>query len=87
MLETVKLALKYRTDLFDTELETYIDSCKSDLVFGGMSEKKWQEDDNAIVSVVVAYCKWFTNYQGQGDRWEKIYKSLKTSIVLNKGYH
>ena len=87
MLEIVKLALKYRTDLFDTELETYIDSCKKDLCFGGMNEEKWKDDDNAIVSVVVAYCKWFMNYQGQGERWEKIYKSLKTSIVLNKGYH
>ena len=87
MLETVKLALRWRTGAFDTELQTYIDSCKNDLMFGGMNKEKWKESDNTIVSVVVAYCKWFTNYQGQGDRWEKIYKSLKTSLVLNKEYH
>lgn len=87
MLDTIKLALRYRTDAFDTELNIYINSCKNDLTLGGVNRDKLLDDDESYISVVIAYCKWQTNFQGEGERWGKIYMSLKTSLVLNCNYH
>ena len=87
MLDTVKLACRYRTATFDTEIEMYIKSCKNDLILGGVNEKKITDEDESIQTTVIAYCKWQLNFQGQGERWEKIYKNLKTSLVLDSRYH
>ena len=86
MLENVKLALRYRSSAFDAELNIYINSCKADLILGGVNEEKITDTDDSVISTVIAYCKWQLNFQEQGDRWDKIYKSLKTSLVLDSRY-
>ena len=87
MLDTIKLALRYRTDIFDDEINVYIQSCKNDLILGGVAEEKMVDADDSIQATAIAYCKWQLNFQGQGEKWEKIYKSLRTSIVLDSRYH
>ncbi len=87
MLETIKLALRYRTTTFDDEIYVYIQSCKNDLILGGVNTDKIVDADESIQATVIAYCKWQLNFQGQSERWEKIYKNLKTSLVLDSRYH
>ena len=86
MLEIVKLALRYNSNYFDTELQAYINACKNDLILGGFDESKYIDTDDSLKSTVIAYCKWQTNFQGQGDRWGRIYTSMKMSLVLNNKY-
>lgn len=87
MLEIVKLALGRRSDTFDAEINTYICACRNDLIHSGVNEDKLKEDDESYRNVVISYCKWFTNFQGEGMRWENIYKSLRASMVLDNRYH
>ena len=87
MLEKIKLALRYRTSVFDNEINLYIKSCKNDLILGGVNEEKFDDTDESIQNTVISFCKWQLNFQGQGERWEKIYKNLKTSLVLDSRYH
>ena len=87
MLEKIKLACRYRTATFDEEIKMYIKSCKNDLILGGVQETKIVDTDESIQTTVIAYCKWQLNFQGQGERWEKIYKNLKTSLALDSRYN
>lgn len=87
MLETIKLACRYRTATFDDEIKIYINSCKNDLILGGVQEDNITDDDDSIKTTVIAYCKWQLNFQGQGEKWEKIYKNLKASLVLDSRYN
>ena len=86
MLEIIKLALRYRTDTFDDEINVYIKSCKNDLILGGVNALKIVDVDESIQATVIAYCKWQLNFQGQSEKWEKIYLNLKTSLVLDSRY-
>ena len=87
MLEKIKLACRYRTATFDDEINLYIQSCKNDLILGGVNAEKIVDTDESIITTAIAYCKWQLNFQGQGERWEKIYKNLKTSLALDSRFH
>lgn len=87
MLEQIKLALRIKSDVFDTELNLYINSCKNDLILGGANGEKLLVEDDSFIATVIAYCKWQLNFQSEGERWGKIYQTLKTSLVLDSRYH
>ena len=64
MLEKVKLALRYKNNLFDEEIKMYIEACKNNLALSGIyKERITVEDDKSIINVVVCYCKWQLNFQ------------------------
>lgn len=86
MLEEIKLALRYKNSLFDEEIKLYIEACKKNLLLAGINEEKLDDADGNITNTVIAYVKWFLNFQGQGEKWEKIYKDLKLSLVLDSRY-
>ena len=83
MLETVKLALRYRTSVFDSEIQTYINACLNDLKAVDVST---DNEDETITSTCISYCKWQLNFQDKGETWEKIYKNQKTALVLDSRY-
>lgn len=87
MLDQVKLALRYRNKLFDSEIQMYIEACKNNLKLAGIDEEKIVESDDSIVNAVTCYCKWQLNFQNNGAEWEKIYKDLKTSLALDTNYN
>ena len=87
MLEKVKLALRYRNSLFDHEINMYISACKREMKQAGIDENKMADADDSIVNAVVCYCKWQLNFQGKGDKWERIYKGMKTSLALDVNYN
>ncbi len=87
MLDKVKLAIRYKNEIFDDEIKMYIEACKSKLVSAGVNIDKITDNDNGILNTVIAYVKWQLNFQGRGIEWEKIYKDLKLSLVLDSNYH
>lgn len=86
MLDDVKLAIRYKTNLFDDEINLYISSCKKNLILAGINADKIIDTDESIINTVIAYIKWQLNYQGRGKDWEKIYKDLKLSLTLDSNY-
>ena len=87
MLEKVKLALRYKNNLFDEEIKMYIEACKNNLALSGIYKERITVDDDSAVNVVICYCKWQLNFQGQGEKWEKVYKDLKTALALDMNYN
>lgn len=87
MLEKVKLAIRYKNEIFDKEIKLYIEACKKNLVLAGIKREKIIETDESILNAVIAYVKWQFNFQGRGIEWEKIYKDLKLSLALDSNYH
>lgn len=86
MLDIIKLALRLSNDLFDEEIKMYVQSCKNDLVLGGVNKDKLDDTDQSLQAVVIAYVKHMMNYQGDGEKWQKIYVNMKTSLALNSDY-
>lgn len=86
MLEKIKLALRYKNNLFDNEITMYINACRNNLVLAGISKDKIIDTDDTILNVIVCYCKWQLNFQGNGEKWEKVYKDLKTALALDANY-
>ena len=86
MLEKIKLALRFKNDIFNDEITMYKVACKKDLIHAGVNEDKYSEEDETIINTTIAYCKWMLNFQNQGDRWKDIYLSLKTSLALDSKY-
>lgn len=86
MLEKVKLALRLKNNLFDDEINLYIDACKSNLTLGGINPEKYVATDNGLMNAVICYVKWQMNFQGKAEQWEKIYKDLRLSLVLDSRY-
>ena len=86
MLEKVKLAIRYRNNLFDDEINMYIKSCKNNLILAGINADKIIDTDESILNTVISYVKWQLNFQGRGVEWERIYKDLKLSLCLDSNY-
>lgn len=86
MLEKVKLAIRYRNNLFDEEINMYIEACKNNLILAGINADKIIETDKSILNTVISYVKWQLNFQGRGVEWERIYKDLKLSLCLDSKY-
>lgn len=87
MLEQIKLAIRYKNEIFDKEIKLYIEACKKNLILAGIRSDKIVETDESILNAVIAYVKWQLNFQGKGTEWEKIYKDLRLSLTLDSNYH
>lgn len=57
MLEDIKKIGGINTNDFDSIIETYIESAKSDLVMSGIAKSKVKDYDPLIYSAIVSYVK------------------------------
>lgn len=87
MLEQVKLALRYKTNFFDDEINMYIKACMNDMKLAGVDENKMTDENESIMNAIISYCKWQLNFQNRGEKWEEIYKGLKTALALDMNYN
>lgn len=85
MLELIKLALRYKTDAFDNEIAMYVHTVNKALNRIGVDVENY-EDDDAIASLYIAYCKSQLNFQGEGERWRSIYHDMLVSFSTNLNY-
>lgn len=84
MLEKVKLALRIKSQAFDSEIEDLIDAALADLGLAGVS--KQTEDDPLIVRAVITYCR--ANF-GEPDDYERMkesYDEQKAQLSMATGY-
>lgn len=85
-LEKIKLALRYRNDMFDTEISGLTEACKADLTRLGVKKELLNADDPTIVHIVTCYVKWQLNFQGEGEKWGHLYRELRQDITLDRDY-
>ena len=90
MLDHVKIALRVKTNMFDDEIQGYIDDCLLELAGFGIYHKeehlKMGVYDKQIQNAVVFYCKWKFGNNPDAERWEAIYHDKVTKLQCMTGY-
>lgn len=84
MIEKVKLALRIKTDAFDSEIQDLIDAALDDLGLAGVVSA--DDTDPLIIRAVITYCK--ANF-GTPDEYERLktsYDEQKAQLMMATGY-
>ena len=84
MIEKVKLALRIKTDAFDSEIQDLIDGALADLGLAGVASA--DDTDPLIIRAVITYCK--ANF-GAPDEYERLktsYDEQKAQLMMATGY-
>ena len=81
MFDYVKMALRVKTNAFDTEIQGLIDACEADLKLVGI--RLLTVDAALLKRAVVLYCKAHFGFDIEnGERYMKAYDMLKMSLEL-----
>lgn len=86
MLEKVKLALRIKSQAFDSEIEDLIAAALADLGLAGVMAAQELEADPLITRAVVTYCR--VNF-GEPDDYERMkesYDEQKAQLSMATGY-
>ena len=84
MLEIVKVALRIKTDAYDTELNSLIESAKLDLGIAGVVLP--EELDAICQQAVITYCKANFGLVEDYDRLKRSYDEQKAQLSNATGY-
>jgi|SRR5690554_6830989 len=90
ILEVVKksLLIPLEESYADSELESYISSCKEFLVSSGIKQELVNnETDPIVMSLIIIYCKTFFGFKGDGSVKElpKSFNMLHNQLAITKG--
>jgi len=83
MLEKVKMALRMKTDAYDSELTDLIDAAYLDMGIAGVVVP---EADAIITKAVVTYCKMSFGTPADYDRLKLSYDEQKAQLSNATGY-
>lgn len=86
MLGKVKLALRIKSNILDSEIDDLIEACKIDLSISGV--KKIEESDPIIARAIILYCK--ANFgldNKESEKYQNSYNLLKQSLSLCGDYN
>ena len=86
MLESIKLALRINSSVFDTEINDLIESAKLDMKISGIV--KINETDPLIQQAIKIYCK--ANFgvdNKDSEKYQKSYDMLKQHLALCGDYN
>lgn len=83
MLAKVKLALRITTTDFDSEIQSLINDCLSELASMGVAVV---DTDPQIVTAVIAYVKWQFGENEDSDKWRSIYDRKLAQFKMTTGY-
>lgn len=87
LVDTVRQALRIKSEAFDGEITTLLEACKIDLAMAGVA--RVSEDDPSFTAACIQYCK--ANF-GQDtevntrERWGRCYQTLRDSMAVSKEY-
>lgn len=84
MLEKVKLALRIKTNAFDSELNDYIAAAKMDMGIAGVVIPA--EIDELVTKAIITYCKMSFGQPADYDRLKKSYDEQKAQLSNATGY-
>lgn len=84
MIEKVKLALRIKTDVFDSEIQDLMDAALADLGLAGVVVT--DETDSLITRAVITYCKANFGVPEEYERLKKSYDEQKAQLMMATGY-
>ena len=85
MLDKIKLALRITNTAFDDEIEIIIKACKKDLDIAGVQSDK--DNDPLIERAVILYSKANFGFSDDGEKYQRSYDMLKSSLSLAGDYN
>lgn len=85
MLEQIKLALRIKTDAFNSELETLISAAQKDLGIAGV--ENLPQDDALIIRAIVTYVKMNFGEPANYDRLKASYDEQKAQLSMSSEYN
>ena len=86
MLEKVKLALRIKSQAFDSEIEDLIAAALADLGLAGVTAAQELEVDPLITRAVVTYCRVNFGEPDDYERMKKSYDEQKAQLSMATGY-
>lgn len=86
MLEKVKLALRIKSQAFDSEIEDLIAAALADLGLAGVTAAQELEADPLITRAVVTYCRVNFGEPEDYERMKKSYDEQKAQLSMATGY-
>lgn len=84
MLSRVKMALRIKTDAFDSELMDLITAAELDLGVAGVEIPS--PVDALVVRAIVTYCKMSFGLPDEADRLKRSYDEQKAQLMTCTGY-
>ena len=85
MLESIKMALRIKSSVFDTEIMELIEAALLDLKISGIVNI--QSDDPLIIHAVKIYCKIHFGENKDSEKYQKSYDMLKQHLSLCGEYN
>lgn len=86
MLESVKLALRIKTDAFDDELNELIQAAYIDLGIAGVSTTTAAEKDPILSLAVKTFCRMHFGQPDDYDRLKRSYDEQKAQLSMSSAY-
>ena len=86
MLDKVKLALRIKSQAFDSEIEDLIAAALADLGLAGVTYAQDLEADPLITRAVVTYCRVNFGEPDDYERMKKSYDEQKAQLSMATGY-
>ena len=87
MLDKIKMALRIKTDAYNDELTSLMQSGLIDLGFGGaMNEVLTEDADPVVTQAVITYCKMNFGLPEDYDRLKRSYDEQKAQLGTATGY-
>ena len=88
MLEKIRLALRFKTNAFDGEIEDNISAALRDLSRVGV-DTEYSNSQNADILIRKAcelYCKWQFDFLEKGEQFRQSYENLRDAMSLCSTY-
>ena len=85
-LETVKMALRITTDVFDDELALLIFAGAKDLGIAGVDMESISNEDPLVQRAIITYCKMNFGIPDDYDRLKASYDEQKAQLSNATGY-
>lgn len=82
--DSVKTALRIKTDVFDDEIDELIEAAKQDLGIAGVVVPT--SLDEICTRAIITYCKMSFGLPDDYDRLKKSYDEQKAQLVTATGY-
>lgn len=82
-IEEVKAAIRVTSSNLDDEVQSTIDAALLDLGTAGVQAV----DDSLVGQAVKQYARWYFNYMGKAEQYQRAYTDLKSALSLIPEYN
>lgn len=82
-VEEIKAAIRVTSSKLDNEVQETINAALLDLGTAGVQEV----DDALVAQAVKQYARWYFNYMGKAEQYQKAYADLKSALSLIPEYN